>query len=281
MTDLNIIKASGEKAKFSMEKVEASLRKAGASQEDINFISNQISKEIYEGITTKEIYNRAYSLLKSFDKPTASRYKLKKAIYELGPTGFPFEKFIGAVLQNSGYKVEVNKIISGNCVAHEVDVVATGDHEKILIECKFHSDRGRFCDVKIPLYIDSRYRDIREHKSRKPKESFNACWVVTNTRFTSQAQEYGKCSGLYLLSWDTPKDESLKKRIDSSGLYPITVSSLLSSREKQFLLSRDVVLCRELLNDDFYLDHLGVSEKRKKHILNEMELLCKSRIKTE
>lgn len=281
MTDLNIIKASGQKAKFSMEKVEASLRKAGASQEDINYISNQISKELYEGISTKEIYNRAYNLLKGIDKSTASRYKLKKAIYELGPTGFPFEKFIGAILQNSGYKVEVNKIISGNCVAHEVDVVAVKDHEKILIECKFHSDRGRFCDVKIPLYIDSRYRDIRNHKPRKAKDSFNACWVVTNTRFTSEARDYGKCTGLYLLSWDSPKEESLKKRIDGSGLYPITVSNLLTSREKQFLLSRDVVLCRELINDDFYLDHLGVSEKRKKRILNEMELLCKSRIKTE
>lgn len=279
--EFNIIKASGEKATFSIEKVENSLRKAGASQEDINFITNQISKELYEGITTKEIYNRAYNLLKNIDKSTASRYKLKKAIYELGPTGFPFEKFIGAVLQNSEYEVEVNKIISGHCVTHEVDVVAVKNNEKILIECKFHSDRGRFCDVKIPLYIDSRYRDIKNHKRGKERKDFSACWVVTNTRFTSEAQEYGKCAGLYLLSWDTPKNESLKKRIDSSGLYPITVSSLLTSREKQFLLSRDIVLCRELINDDFYLDHLGVSEKRKKRILNEMELLCKSRIKTE
>ncbi len=81
--------------------------------------------------------------------------------------------------------------------------------------------------------------------------------------------------GLYLLSWDYPKGDSLKERIDRLGLYPITVSSLLNKREKQFLLSRDVVLCRQLLKDNFYLDHLGVSDIRKTKILNEVGMLCK------
>ena len=76
------------------------------------------------------------------------------------------------------------------------------------------------------------------------------------------------------MSWDYPENDGLKDRIDRLGLYPITVSTLLSNREKQFLLSRDVVLCRELLNDNFYLDHLGIAEIRKKKILNEIAQLC-------
>ena len=99
-------------------------------------------------------------------------------------------------------------------------------------------------------------------------------WVVTNTRFSKDAIQYSKCCGLYLLSWDYPKHDSLKDRIDRLGLYPITVSTLLNNREKQFLLSRDVVLCRELIQDKFYLDHLGVSDVRKEKILNEISLLC-------
>ena len=66
----------------------------------------------------------------------------------------------------------------------------------------------------------------------------------------------------------------LKDRIDRLGLYPITVSTLLTKREKQFLLSRNVVLCRTLIQDKFYLDHLGVSETRKEKILNEISQLC-------
>lgn len=102
-------------------------------------------------------------------------------------------------------------------------------------------------------------------------------WVVTNTRFTEDAKTYGNCIGLYLLSWDYPLNNGLKERIDQLKLYPITTSTLLTKREKQFLLNREVVLCKDLLNDTFYLDHLGVSEIRKKRILNEIKLLCSTK----
>ena len=108
--------------------------------------------------------------------------------------------------------------------------------------------------------------------SEKPNEG----WVVTNTRFTEDAIKYGECAGLHLLSWDLPKDNGIKDRIDRLGLYPVTVSTLLSQREKQFLLSRDVVLCKQLIDDHFYLDHLGISEKRKERILEEIKILCKN-----
>jgi hypothetical protein len=111
-------------------------------------------------------------------------------------------------------------------------------------------------------------------KHIKKGESPNESWLITNTRFTKDAIKYGSCVGMYLLSWDHPKENSLKDRIDRLGLYPITVSTLLSKREKEFLLTRDVVLCRQLINDTFYLDHLGISENRKKRILQEINLLC-------
>lgn len=277
ISELKITTASGEKTKFSIDKVRASLKKSGADEHSIAEILDIIKSELYEGITTKEIYNRAYKLLRKKDSSLASRYKLKKAIYELGPTGYPFERFVAAVLQNTGYKVQVGKVIQGHCVSHEIDVIAQKDNVKLFIECKFHSEQGRYCNVKIPLYIHSRFRDIEYffQKKHEPNEIFNEGWVVTNTRFTADALQYGKCVKLYLLSWDTPKGSSLKERIDQSGLYPITVSSLLTQREKQFLLSRDIVLCRDLINDKFYLDHLGVSDSRKKKILKEMQSLCK------
>ena len=273
---VHIVKFSGESVPFSEEKLKKSLKRSGANTDLVQSILEQVKGELYEGITTKELYNRAYSLLKKKKPISASRYKLKKAIYELGPTGFPFEKFINAILHYSGYHTEVGKVLQGHCVKHEIDVIAEKGQKLILVECKFHGEQGRNCNVKIPLYIYSRYEDVRSSpdngysKTRQPDEA----WVVTNTRFTRDALAYGKCVGLYLLSWDYPKKDSLKNRIDRLGLYPITVSTLLSSREKQFLLSRDVVLCRQLMQDTFYLDHLGVSENRKRKIVKEIESLC-------
>lgn len=272
---IEVIKHSGERAIFSIEKLKNSLRKSGAEEALVNEIANNVRDELYQGISTKEIYNRAFALLKKKKKGYASKYKLKKAIYELGPTGFPFEKFVGAILFYSGYDVKTGQFLNGKCVTHEVDVVAHKNGQYIVAECKFHSDEGRNCNVKVPLYIHSRYRDILNNygdgnKGEKPNEG----WVVTNTRFTEDALTYGKCVGLYLLSWDFPKDNGIKDRIDRLGLYPVTVSTLLSQREKQFLLSRDVVLCKQLIDDQFYLDHLGVSEKRKARILEEINILC-------
>lgn len=273
--NFDIIKSSGKRVKFSVEKLRNSLRRSGANEQIVSEIINIVHSELYQDISTKEIYNRAFLLLKKKKSVFASKYKLKKAIYELGPTGFPFERFVAAILRYSGYETKVDTILQGKCVSHEVDVIARKNDQHIIAECKFHGDQGNKCDVKIPLYIHSRYRDILANYSKETgSKGPNEGWVVTNTRFTKDAIIFGKCSGLYLMSWDLPKGNGLKDRIDRLGLYPVTVSTLLSKREKQFLLSRDIVLCRELINDHFYMDHLGISENRKKRILTEIGMLC-------
>ncbi|WP_027136757.1 ATP cone domain-containing protein [Gaetbulibacter saemankumensis] len=275
---IDIIKSSGEKVKFSLEKLKSSLKKSGAENIFITQILDKVRDELYQGISTKEIYNRAFALLKKQKGCFASKYKLKKAIYELGPTGFPFERFVSAILKYSGYTTETDKIIPGTCVTHEVDIVANKNSETTLIECKFHSEEGLNCNVKIPLYIHSRYNDIKNHWDLNPEFNSHLTqgWLVTNTRFTEDAIQYGRCANLYLLSWDYPENNGLKDRIDRLNLYPITVSTLLTNREKQFLLSRDIVLCRDLIGDAFFLDHLGISEVRKDKIFNEIALLCNS-----
>ncbi|MGY8909951.1 MAG: ATP cone domain-containing protein [Flavobacteriales bacterium] len=274
--DIDIVKSSGKKVKFSLHKLSKSLKRTGADEDTINKILDKVRDELYQGISTKEIYNRAFVLLKKKNSYLASKYKLKKAIYELGPTGFPFEYFISAVLKNSGYITEVGKILQGKCVSHEVDVIAHKNNETTVIECKFHSQQGYNCNVKVPLYINSRYQDIKIHwdSNKKNNTILKPGWVVTNTRFTEDAIKFGNCIGLYLLSWDYPENDGLKDRIDRLGLYPITTSTLLTNREKQFLLSREIVLCRDLIGDVFFLDHLGISESRKKRILEELEQLC-------
>ena len=273
MTDQQpeIIKSSGEKVKFSLSKLRSSLLKSGATKAMVSSILDAIRDELYQGISTKELYYRAFSLLKDYKGAYASRYGLKKAIYELGPSGFPFEKFVAEILQLQGYKINLNEILEGKCVTHEVDIIAYKDSERHLIECKFHNEEGRNCDVKIPLYIHSRFRDIYSFEQNKnPGQG----WLVTNTRFTSDAITYGNCAGIKLLSWDLPKGESLKELIDRAGTYPVTTSTLLSFAEKEFLLKRGIILGRQLLEKTFLLDQLGISENRKNRIISEFNILC-------
>jgi hypothetical protein len=271
-----VIKKSGERVRFSKEKLQNSLFRSGANEKTVNQIMDQVRDKLYQGIPTEQIYEHAMAMLLKKERHYAAKYSLKKAIYELGPTGFPFEYFISALLLESGYDTQVGVNIQGLCVRHEVDVLAKKGNEHTLVECKFHSEEGLHCNVKVPLYIHARYNDIKEHWLREHTHEsiLTPGWVVTNTRFTDDAQRYGLCAGLYLLSWDFPEQFSLKERIDRSGLYPITVSTLLTQEEKQGLISRDIVLCKQLLAQDSVLKELGVTLNRGHRVVDEMNRLC-------
>mgnify|MGYP003666389113 CR=1 FL=1 len=276
MDKIYIIKASGEKALFEIEKVINSLERAGADKLLIKEIVQDINKEVHDGMTTKKIYQMAFNLLKRKSRISASKYKLKKALMELGPSGYPFEKFVGKVFDHEGFDTKVGVIVQGNCVQHEVDVIAQKDNKHYMIECKYHSDQGRFCNVKIPLYIQSRFLDVQKQweKQQGHKTKFHQGGVCTNTRFTSDAIQYGTCAGLMLTSWDYPKGHGLKERIDRLGLHPLTSLTTLTKAEKSKLLDKGIVLCKEINENPSLLEQIGIPKQRQKNILEDSRELC-------
>lgn len=268
-----IKKATGEEEPFKIEKLKDSLRKAGAEEEVIEQVADDINLWIYDGVTTQKIYARAFSLLRRRKKHVASRYKLKKAIMELGPTGYPFEHFIGKIMEIQGYSTEVSQIVEGYCVSHEVDVVATRNREQIFVECKYGQSQGKTVNVQVPLYIRSRVDDII--KKRKENNEFDGFSfsgkVVTNTRFTTDAIDYGKCSGLRLLSWDYPSGKGLKDIIDREKIYPVTVLHNLTNNQKQNLMERGIVICRQIMEQPKVLDEFQLPKKQYRDLMNELE----------
>ena len=274
---INIVKHSGDVVPFDAKKLINSLRRAKANEELIQQIVEEVNASLYDGMTTKQIYKMAFKMLKGKSSVSASRYKLKKAIMELGPTGFPFEKFVAKILEQEGFQTQAGVIVQGHCVTHEIDVAALKDDKHYMIECKFHSDKGRFCDVKIPLYIQSRFIDVERQWKMKPSHDrkFHQGWVYTNTRFTTDAIQYAECIGLGLTSWDYPKNNSLKYRIDMAGLHPLTALTTMTKAEKTKLLDKGIVLCKELHETPTLLNEIGVDKTRHKKILEDSEALCK------
>lgn len=277
--NINIIKQSGESAVFDVKRLKNSLERSGAKDDLINEIIKEVETSLYEGISTKEIYKKAFSILRKNARPSAARYKLKKAIMELGPTGYPFEKFVGEILSHQGFETQVGVIIKGHCVNHEVDVVAEKDDKHFMVECKFHSQHNRHCDVKIPLYIQSRFKDVEKQWKSKPGHDtkFHQGWIFTNTRFTTDAIQYGNCAGLMLIGWDYPKKGGLKDRIDVSGLHPVTCLTTLSKQEKQKLLDRNKVLCMDICEQPDILNAIGIKDNRHHKIMSEAHELCQKK----
>lgn len=277
MKSITIIKANGDKVPFEIRKLIASLQKSGASYKTAKRIAGKIASTLSEGSHTKEIYKKAFALLKKEEQPQAARYQLKKGIQDLGPSGFPFEKYLSEIIKFDGYEVQTDKIVPGHCINHEIDVIAKKDNNQFLIECKYHSQPGYKCNVKIPLYIHARFLDILKYREalKEHNNTFHQAWIATNTKFTRDAITYGNCAGMYLLSWNYPKNDSLKDRVDASGLYPLTCLTTLSSGEKQALLDKLIVLGRDICNDPNVLLKIGVSKKRLKKVLAEATALCK------
>ncbi|MBL7891539.1 MAG: restriction endonuclease [Bacteroidia bacterium] len=271
-----ITKASGERVPFSTEKLKRSLERSGASETIINNVITEVEKNLFEGISTKKIYHKAFAMLRKASKPIAAKYKLKQAIMELGPSGYPFEKYIGEILKQQGFSVKVGEVVKGHCVNHEIDVIAEKGNNHYLIECKYHNTTGIICDVKIPLYIQARFKDVVQQLDSVPGNGskFNQGWVVTNTRFSTDAIQYGQCVGLNLIGWDFPKKGSLREQIDNSMLYPVTCLSTLTKTEKQRLLDKKIVLSKELINNTTLLIEINVRPNRFDAIFKEVNSLC-------
>jgi Holliday junction resolvase-like predicted endonuclease len=269
-------KASGEEEPFLISKLERSLQNAGADQDIVKEIVSDIENWVFSGITTKKIYSQAFQLLKQKKTLAAIYYKLKQAIMELGPTGYPFETFIGKIFENQGYKVQVAQIIEGFCVKHEMDVIATNKHTQHLVECKYRTAQEKNVSIQVPLYVRSRIDDIVKKRKALPEyqnHTFEG-WIVTNTRFSPDSIDYGKCSDLHLLGWDYPIGNSLKDIVEKEKLYPLTVLNQLLKKEKQQLLERRIILCSEILAKPEVLDSFQLSKAKYKAVMKELIEIC-------
>ncbi len=225
---IKIKKATGVIEDFDRDKLLNSLIRAGATAKQAKDVVKEVIRQIKPLMSTRKIYRLAHRYLKRFNRASVLRYSLKEALLRLGPSGYPFEKYVGKLLRNNGYEVKVGIILEGKCVSHEVDVFAENKKEIILVECKYRNNAKGAHDVKTALYVQARYQDLRNEMAKQyPDKQING-WLVTNTRFTEDAKQFAKCSGIKLVSWRYPKKDSLEKMIETGKLYPVTVLSGLN-----------------------------------------------------
>ncbi len=271
-----VTKANGTKEIFDIKKLEISLKRAGATSKAVEEILSKITDSLTDGMTTHDIYVSAFNLLHSDERPVAIKYSLKRAIMELGPSGFPFEDFVAEIYKEKGYETLTGQIVKGFCVEHEVDVVAWNDKELFMVEAKFHNQLGIKSDLKIALYVKARFEDLQKMRfdyGRKDRE-LTLGLLVTNTKFTSTAIEYGSCQGgMAMIGWNYPPHGNLHDMILEAKLHPLTCLVHLNGREKKELLQKGIVLCKTLFNDPSLLETVGVLKEKAEEVLEEIRSL--------
>lgn len=273
---MNVVKANGEIVPFDADKIRRSLIRVKAKPIIIEEVIEAVKQEIYDEIPTSKLYQIVFRKLKTLQRNVAGKYNLKKALMDLGPTGYQFEKFIASVWQAEGFATKTGQIVKGACVSHEVDVVAKRNELHYFVECKHHSFRGKVCSVKNTLYFYARFLDLGKRQLAKSAQSSKKYegWLVTNTRFTSEAINYGTCVGLGLLSWDFPPKKGLRERIDRAGLHPITCLTSLSNKQKAQLMKKEVTLCRDLGRHPEVLDIIGIRGEKAGQVIDEATAIC-------
>ncbi len=270
-----VVKANGSRELFDVKKLEQSLKRAGASSRATEDILKHVVGHLKSEISTHDIYKHAFELLYKDEHPTAVKYSIKRAVADLGPTGFPFEDFVAEIFRAQGYKAETGKIVKGFCVEHEIDVVAWNDQKLIMVEAKFHNEAGIKSDLKVILYVKARFDDLRKMTFKYGRErELDEAWLVTNTKFSSTAIEYGSCQGgIRMIGWNYPPTGNLHDMILESKLHPLTCLVSLNGREKKALLDQGVVLCKSLIESPELLDVIGLTPEKKKKVIDEIEAL--------
>lgn len=249
--DIIIVKADGKHESFDVEKLRFSLLHSGATPESTEQVIQHFLPRLHDGMSTSEIYKHAFSILREISAPVARSYSLRRAVMDLGPSGFPFEDFIAEILRAKGFTCLTRQTVLGGCVPHEVDVVAYNDKKLIMVEAKFHNELGTKSDIKVALYIKARFDDIKENVFNYGKDNRKVtdAWLVTNTKFSSTAIHYGECHNMTLIGWNYPEKGSLQDMIESERLHPLTCLTSLSDSEKKKLLENGVVLCSNIKSD--------------------------------
>lgn len=237
-----VIKKDKTKELYSEDKVIRSLKNVGAGEKTIKEILEKINKNLPEIITTKKLYQFIFEELSKIEKTQSYKYNLKKGIEKLGPTGYPFEKFIAHLLKLHGYTAHHNLFLQGRCLTYEIDILAEKENKLYVGECKFHTFRKN--DLHVVLYSYARFLDIKE---KLEKESYPL--IVTNTKFTTEAIKFAECYNIKLIAWNYPK-ENLHFLIENKKAYPITIFPEIPKKALENLFNYDIVLITDFISRD-------------------------------
>jgi hypothetical protein len=263
MSNIYVVKTNGEKELFSLKKVFESALRSGAKKEFALEIAEAAKKEAYDGIKTSEIFKLVSKKLRKDSLKSSLRFNLKRSIQELGPTGFPFEKYVCEIFKSLGFEVKINQLVPGNCILdYEIDFVAKNGKTVYVGECKYRNLFGDIVDLKDSLANYARFLDILEgpyFKNEKNNGMEIKTILVTNGKFTSKAVAYSGCKGVEILGWRNPQNKGLEYLVEEKALYPVTILPSLKGYMKEVLVENQIMLVKDFLN----IDIVGFSAKTK------------------
>ena len=111
-----VIKRDKRKERFNINKLAKSLINSGVNYNDLDYIISEICTKVYNGITTDELKDIVYNVLKKIDKDVAENYRkgiiLKVRTSEKEFEPFDKEKIVKALIRETGADKETAQKIA-------------------------------------------------------------------------------------------------------------------------------------------------------------------------
>ena len=278
---MKVTKFDGQLVDYNPNALKISLTKSGATKEEVEEVFELMSPDIYDGITTQNLFTLAFDSLKKYRNSYAARYSLKKAMRDLGPEGYHFEKYIQRLMQSAGFNSINGQTVQGAAVTHEIDVVSEKDGLLYFSECKFRNDIDAKISVTTPMYFMSRMIDVQdiEYSFFDKKLKLTKGFLVTNAYLTSDSVDWANHYGMGVISWDYPEEMSLKLLIDNLAIYPITCLTTLTQEQHKVLLNEDCLLVKDIISQEKFIKTLNLPNDLLDELIEEAKELIEIDIK--
>ena len=250
---IRVLKSTGKLQVFDEQKYVKSLIRAGTEPKVAHQLVKRIKGHLYDKIPTEEIYQLTHQFLKEHNQEKARvLYRLREAIALLD--SIAFEKYVARLLEFWGYKTIWNVLVAGKCIEHQVDVVAEKEGKKYLVEVKHHKRYHRDSGLGRILELQARFEDVKELKgpihytTEQPVQEikFDRAWLITNTKFSLHAINYGKCKGVLLSGWRWGHHLSLDYLTQRANVYPLTLFGI-TTQESARLVEYDLITSHDLI----------------------------------
>lgn len=262
-------KRSRQIEKFNLEKYKLSIMAAGLDDKSADRFLDEVHVDPKDYFSSAQVHQATYKALLKKSAVVAANYNIPNAIYALGPTGYPFEVLCAEMLSAKGYQTEVSVMKRGKFIDHEVDVVAQRDDGDIYFEAKFHNRKHFKNDVKVALYVYSRYLDIQWAMPEKKIQYA----IISNTAFSKDAIKFARGVGMILIAMNYPHKDTFIDHIRRYKIYPVTVMKSLKKGQKRALLEHNIVTVKQLSSE--ILEKIGVQGPALTKAMQEARILTR------
>jgi hypothetical protein len=190
--------------------------------------------------------------MRKYEPAVGHLFDLRKGLSLMNPKP-EFEVFVQVLLMHNGFEVSPNQILKGKCVEHEVDAIAKKDGVTYFVEAKHHLSYHSLTGLDESRIARAILEDVTEDSIVSRTDwKIDRAMIVTNTRYSEHAIQYGKCRNILQIGWSSPENLGLQNMIEDTWLYPLSCLRGLDGETIMKLVESGIVIIGQLIDKNLY-----------------------------